>query len=185
MKINKNTASDTAALLFQTGYSGRAEIGLISNDDFQFKTSIDGSQFNQALHIQASSGIVTKPSHPHIYGTLGSMVASPARQSMTPAPSSNGALLSNNDTRLTAPITGVYMFTASQLATVSSGTMNWQLYHNASIKYKASQHGGTLNSHIFYMGLLSAGDTLELACDNVPSTSFIGDQSQFSFTLIG
>lgn len=43
LKINKATAADTASLLFQTGWSGRAEMGITGTDDFSIKVSSDGS----------------------------------------------------------------------------------------------------------------------------------------------
>lgn len=59
MKINKNAAGDTASLLYQTGFSGRAEIGTAGDDDFHFKVSPDGSAWNEALVIDRTSGVVT------------------------------------------------------------------------------------------------------------------------------
>ena len=43
VKINKASAGETASLLYQTGFSGRAELGLAGDDDFHFKVSADGS----------------------------------------------------------------------------------------------------------------------------------------------
>ncbi len=54
-KINKASAPETAAFLFQTGYSGRAELGLIGNDDFALKTSPDGSAFTEAMQVPAAT----------------------------------------------------------------------------------------------------------------------------------
>jgi hypothetical protein len=60
LKLNKAAAGDTASLLFQTGFSGRAELGLAGNDDFSVKVSPDGSGFAEALRI-ASDGSVALP----------------------------------------------------------------------------------------------------------------------------
>lgn len=54
--INKEAASDFASLLLQTGYSGRAEIGLVGDDDLLFKVSANGSAFIEALRIDKTSG---------------------------------------------------------------------------------------------------------------------------------
>lgn len=54
LKINKNTSGDTASLLFQTGYSARAEFGLAGDDLFRIKTSVDGSTFETAMTFEAS-----------------------------------------------------------------------------------------------------------------------------------
>lgn len=55
-KVNKAATGDTASQLFQTGYSGRAEIGLAGDDDLHFKVSPDGSQWADALVIPAAAG---------------------------------------------------------------------------------------------------------------------------------
>ena len=59
LKINKATASDTNSLLFQTNWSGRAEMGLAGSDDFAIKTSADGSAWVTAMSFDAASGTVT------------------------------------------------------------------------------------------------------------------------------
>ena len=56
LKINKATGADTASLLFQNGFSGRAEMGLAGSDDFSIKVSADGATFHDALTVEASSG---------------------------------------------------------------------------------------------------------------------------------
>jgi hypothetical protein len=58
VKVNKNAAGNTASHLFQTGFSGRAEFGLIGDDDFQVKVSADGSSWFQAYVISKSSGSI-------------------------------------------------------------------------------------------------------------------------------
>jgi hypothetical protein len=57
LKINKASTSDTASLLFQTGFSGRAEMGTSGSDDFAIKVSADGSGFTSGLTLKAGSGI--------------------------------------------------------------------------------------------------------------------------------
>jgi len=61
LKINKNAATDTASLLYQSNWSGRAEMGLAGNDDFSIKVSADGTTFTEALRIDAASGAVAMP----------------------------------------------------------------------------------------------------------------------------
>lgn len=61
LKINKAGVADTAALLFQTGFSGRAEIGLAGTDDFAVRVSADGSGFVTALEAAAGDGAVRLP----------------------------------------------------------------------------------------------------------------------------
>lgn len=61
LKINKAAASETASVLFQTDWSGRAEIGLAGEDNFSFKVSPDGSEWQEALRLDRTSGQVTMP----------------------------------------------------------------------------------------------------------------------------
>lgn len=68
LKLNKAAASDTASLLFQTGFSGRAEMGTAGSDDFSVKVSADGSAWFTALEADGASGEVTLPAPLHLGG---------------------------------------------------------------------------------------------------------------------
>jgi Protein of unknown function (DUF2793) len=59
VKLNKETLTDTASILFQTGFSGRAEIGLAGDDALSFKVSADGSAWTTAVLINPANGLVT------------------------------------------------------------------------------------------------------------------------------
>jgi hypothetical protein len=59
--VNKAAAGNDAAFAFKTGFSVRALIGLLSNDDFSFKVSPDGSAFFDALKIDRTNGQVELP----------------------------------------------------------------------------------------------------------------------------
>ncbi len=62
VKLNRNSGGDNASFLFQTGFSGRAEIGCLGNDDFVFKTSPDGAAFSTGLTlVSAASGVPRIP----------------------------------------------------------------------------------------------------------------------------
>lgn len=56
LKINKATVTDTSSLLFQNGFSGRAEMGLAGSDAFSIKVSGDGSNWTDALAFDPLSG---------------------------------------------------------------------------------------------------------------------------------
>lgn len=77
LKLNKAGSADTASMLFQTGYSGRAELGLAGDDDLRVKVSADGAIWFEALTIASSSGLVGLP--------LGQL-AFPAGQNPSPDP---------------------------------------------------------------------------------------------------
>lgn len=59
--VNKAAAGNDAAFAFKTGFSARALIGLLGNDDFSFKVSTDGSTFFDAIRIDRSTGRVELP----------------------------------------------------------------------------------------------------------------------------
>ena len=61
MKINKAAAGDSATMVFQDNFQGRAEIGLAGDDDFHFKVSPDGAVFHEGIVIDHTSGAVSFP----------------------------------------------------------------------------------------------------------------------------
>ncbi len=67
LKLNKSSDVDTASLLFQTGFSGRAEMGTAGNDNFSIKVSADGNVFSTAFSADAATGAVQFPSGQHFF----------------------------------------------------------------------------------------------------------------------
>ena len=59
LKINKSASAQTASLLFQTGWQGRAEIGLTGDDDLCLKLSADGLSFLEVLRFAQGSGLAS------------------------------------------------------------------------------------------------------------------------------
>ncbi|GLK81436.1 DUF2793 domain-containing protein [Methylopila turkensis] len=64
LKLNKALAADVASLLLQTGYGGRAELGLIGSDAFALKVSPDGASWSVALEAEPGTGAVSFPRSP-------------------------------------------------------------------------------------------------------------------------
>lgn len=64
VKVNKSATTATASLLFQTGYSGRAEMGTTGDDDFHVKVSADGASWREAIVVNRSTGTVSLPNTP-------------------------------------------------------------------------------------------------------------------------
>ena len=56
IKANKATAADTASHLFQNNYEGRAEFGLIGDDNFTLKVSSDGETWKNAFVVDKATG---------------------------------------------------------------------------------------------------------------------------------
>lgn len=61
LKLNKAGTAQTASLVLQNGFSGRAEIGLAGDDNLHVKVSADGGNWTEALAIDRASGLVTLP----------------------------------------------------------------------------------------------------------------------------
>jgi hypothetical protein len=57
LKLNKASSTDTASLLFQSNWSGRAEMGLAGSDDFTVKVS-DGTIWFTGLTVSGTTGAV-------------------------------------------------------------------------------------------------------------------------------
>jgi hypothetical protein len=58
LKINKAAPGETASVLFQSDFGGRAEFGLAGSDDFSVKVSADGSVWTTALSVAGATGAV-------------------------------------------------------------------------------------------------------------------------------
>ena len=54
--LDKAAPGDTASLVFQDGFSGRAEIGLAGSDALSVKVSADGAAWREAMTIDPPSG---------------------------------------------------------------------------------------------------------------------------------
>lgn len=91
LKLNKAAIGETASILFQTGFSGRAEMGTAGSDSFSFKISADGAAWNTALAIAADGKIgiggITSP-------TVALHAAGPMRVASYTVPGLPGAVAS-------------------------------------------------------------------------------------------
>ncbi|RZJ03425.1 MAG: DUF2793 domain-containing protein, partial [Brevundimonas sp.] len=55
LTLNKEGTADVLSLLLQSGYGGRAELGLIGDDDLRLKVS-DGSAWHEAVRVDRHDG---------------------------------------------------------------------------------------------------------------------------------
>ena len=56
LKVNKAAAAETASLLFQSGFTGHAEMGLAGDTAFSVKVSADGSNWSEAMRADPATG---------------------------------------------------------------------------------------------------------------------------------
>lgn len=59
--LNKTDASNVLSQLYQRGFSGRAETGLVGSDDYSIRVSPDGTQWFDSLLVDGRSGVVSFP----------------------------------------------------------------------------------------------------------------------------
>ena len=59
--VNKSSAEDTASFIFQSGFQGFAEFGLLGSQDFALKTSENGSDFQEVFHVDAATANLRLP----------------------------------------------------------------------------------------------------------------------------
>ena len=83
-KVNKEGAGNTASLLYQTGFSGRAELGLTGDDDFHLKVSADGSAWTEALRVDRATGQFRLDHGRILIGTASALTTRNGATSVTP-----------------------------------------------------------------------------------------------------
>jgi hypothetical protein len=90
LKLNKRANGDTASVLYQTNYAGRAEIGLCGDDNFHFKVSPDGSSWTDAIVLDRTTGRASFATPPAISSIVNSGILS--------LPTSNDTLVGRTTT---------------------------------------------------------------------------------------
>jgi hypothetical protein len=72
--LNKEGQANVLSLLFQSGYSGRAEFGLVGDDEVQLKVSSDGSSWSDAVRVKPDGkvglGTATAPERLTVAGNV-------------------------------------------------------------------------------------------------------------------
>lgn len=59
LAVNKAAAGNTASQIFETGFSGRAELGLVADDNFHLRVSPDGSAWSEALTVDRTTAAIS------------------------------------------------------------------------------------------------------------------------------
>ena len=174
--LNRETGSDDAGLILQTGFSTRALIGMFGTDRLRIAVSPDGSGFRDALGVDPATGIVDQPNLLRFkaftnydnyvaidnWTTLGINVAEYNDQGCFDA----------STNRFVAPVAGTYLFGASLLYKINANTsarMRGRLVLNGSTEIRGS-FGEISSAHVSgakalwlqTMASLDAGDMVTL-----------------------
>ncbi len=116
LKINKNNAADTASLLFQSAFSGRAEFGTTGDDDWHVKVSADGAVWNEALAADRNTGAVRFPA-----GVEHAASRAPVGQFLfTPGGDGTISIYRNDTTRSQNPRTATISSIAGDVMTLTT-----------------------------------------------------------------
>ncbi len=180
LTINKAGAANTASMVFQSGWSGRAEMGLAGHDGFGIKVSDDGTNWHDALAVDPATGTVSMAQRPVATATLsGGATSFPAAREagFQSLPSAQGGFALG--TAFTAPITGspltvpasgTYAFTLSLRATGLGGVTLLANSTTALVAAVADISGST-DQTFQLSGLVSLtqNDTLSLRFDDAAS----------------
>lgn len=152
LKVNKNAAADTASLLFQTGWSARAEMGTLGSDAFGVKVSADGSSWNTTLSVDAATGVPTLGQGAVVSGSItGTAVV------QSPTDVTSGRLLTTAAGPDQAFRRGTILGTVSQASGVPTGALI-ERGSNANGEYVRFADG----TQICWAGILAVTDTEDL-----------------------
>ncbi|WP_454286220.1 DUF2793 domain-containing protein [Rhizobium arsenicireducens] len=168
LKINKASTADTASLLFQSGWQGKAEMGLAGDDKFAIKVSGDGAAWTTALTI-SPEGVVRTQQRPLVRAALAAASLSPSAGTMTGFDDLHlvaggfalgAALASGHGKELVVPATGTYLVTLNVEAQASFG-------HAVTLRVNgtgnlASVAGGVGSQSSTVLVSLQAGDVFTL-----------------------
>ena len=192
LKLSKEVAPGSASLIYQSGFSGRAEIGLLGDDDLSIKVSSDGASWVTGLTINRADGAPSLPANPKFRASLGSDAYCPA-DAWTKVPfdvASYDPLLDFDTTnrRYVTPVAGFYVFGA-QVGMVSDGSPPTggyaAIFIDGAVAEEARMRGTTFTSDYGFAVLtlaryLPAGTTVDVRAVFVAQdANFTGDGCQF------
>ncbi len=194
VKVNKASAGDTASLLFQSNWSGRAEMGLAGNDEFSIKVSGDGAAWETALAI-AAGGIVRTPARPVVRASLAAGTSTPASNTRTGFNAIHAqqggftlgaAVPSGTGNRLIVPASGLYLLILS-VSTLTSSAYGARLEANGSTAL-ATVAGVTTaaatRQTAFGLAQLTAGDWLSIVHTGTAQYEFGAGKTEISAILL-
>lgn len=194
VKVNKAAAGDTASLLFQTGWSGRAEMGLAGSDEFAIKVSPDGSAWTQALSI-TGGGQVHMPQRPLVRATRGGGVLTPSSGSQTGFSTLNvnqggfslGTAVAGGGNRLIVPVTAPYLVCLGVEAN-PAGAFSVAVKVNGTTTIASINDNDTATTSYsncaIGMALLNAGDWLVLEHTGTTPLDFGYDKTELTVVML-
>ncbi len=174
--LNKEGAGNVLSLVLQSGFSARAELGLVASDDLTLKVSPDGATWHEVLAVDRTSGIVTEPNRPRFKAYTNYDNFIPLTTWTTVAINATEAndqgVFDAGTNRFSAPADGTYLLGASLLYKVNaslSARMRGRLLLNGATEIRGSlgeisgtHYSGGTAIWLQTLTPLAAGDTVEL-----------------------
>ncbi|MDH6295725.1 Protein of unknown function [Agrobacterium fabrum] len=171
LTVNKAGKADTASLLFQSGWSGRAELGLAGSDGFSIKTSRDGTSWHTAL-LCSGEGRVSMPNRPIAVAGQPAGTTKPANGSaagfsvlvIAEGGFALGDAVSGGGRDLVIPAKGIYLVMLSLAVVASSGHRVTLTVNGAAANFSVAGNASIAGTTQSATALLSldAGDRLRL-----------------------
>ncbi len=168
LKINKAAATDTATLLFQSGWTGHAEMGLAGNTDFSIKVS-NGVDWKTGLAIDGT-GRVTRPNQPvaRAYRSGSNFAPTNGQQSGVTDLAVNqggftlGASLAGGGKALIVPATGLYLVALTIAVATATAAYGVTVSRNGSpgVLSLTGQAASSVTLSSLAIAQLQQGDTL-------------------------
>ncbi|MFN3635375.1 MAG: DUF2793 domain-containing protein [Rhizobium rhizophilum] len=190
LTVNKAGTSETASLVFQSNWQGRAEMGLAGEDRFSLKVNGDATGWRQAVSV-TQEGYVRHEQRPLARASLASATLTPAAGSFTgfddlhlsggdvalgsPLPSGHGQ-------ELVIPASGYYLLSLT-VAAISTGTHTVHVSRNGSADILSHSSGAGTSSTIALVWL-DANDTLALRHEAAIQYAFGYGKTEISLTLL-
>ena len=195
LKLNKAAAGDSLSLLYQTGWSGRAEIGLAGSDDFEIKVSADGSSWATALRTTAT-GAVLLPGRPLVRAAYGDTDMTPADGSRTGFGTmylsqggfSLGATVTDGSgSRLVVPVSGFYLLTLG-VSSLAAASYSVSVQQNGSTNLLTVRDGdsgsASYSQSSSTLAYLSAGDWIALHHSGTAELQFGWGKTELAMALM-
>jgi hypothetical protein len=172
LKINRAGDAETASLLFQSNFSGRAELGIAGDNSLSFKVSPDGATWTSALVIDPS-GTPRMPNRPACRAALNpsSFTPAPDIQSGFQSFSVNqgrfalgAALPAGRGQKLVVPAPGLYLIVLNVLPLASSGHAVSLVRNDTTtlLAVRGNAASAGIANGMTTLATLDAGDTLAL-----------------------
>ena len=159
IKANKATETDTASHLFQTNYGGRAEFGLIGNDDFTLKVSSDGENWNNAFVVDKETGNID------FKGTVTNNGSSFGGTSFFPSSNNIDISLLDSGSSYIAPDNGWYAFSKNGVGVV--------IFENITKSYSSMAYRPDANYYVSCIFPVSKNDEIKIYYSMTGSTNYL------------